>query len=119
MLSASDLTAMQAQQAQAQPETCVVSRRTLASDGAGGQTETWAAVATTTARLTHAGQFSRGEQLLAERLGVRYAVIVTLSVDMDVRVTDRLILGDRTLEVMGAPMGSWATARRVMAEELK
>jgi head-tail adaptor len=59
MITTAELTAMRATQALTMDATVAIQRRTLASDGAGGHTQTWATVATTIGRLAPgAGQDS-------------------------------------------------------------
>lgn len=71
MLSATDLTALKAAQAEALPSTCSISRKTSVSDGMGGYTETWATLTASVAcRL--AAHSMPTEAVMAERYGGRH-----------------------------------------------
>lgn len=114
MLSASDLAAMQATQALALPSTCTISRRSLASDGMGGYTETWATLTASVAcRLS--AHSAPTEAIMAERYGGRQTWMLTLPAGTDVTHEDRVVIGSVTYEVVGLSSGgAWETARRVI-----
>lgn len=118
MLTAAELAAMRATQAEAMPDTCIVSRPTLTADGSGGQTEGWATAATVACRVAPMG--ARGaERAIAERMGAVMAYVVTVSTTTDVRSQDRIVVGARTFEVVTVLDGeAWETARRVACTEV-
>jgi len=119
VLSAAEITSMRATQEEALPDTCVISRATLTADGAGGQTETWATVATVACRVAAMG--GRGaERLIADRLSAVTPYVVTLPAETDVEPEDRIVIGTRTLEVAAVlAIEGWETARRVAAVETR
>lgn len=121
MLTATDLAFMRGQQADALPDTCTISRKTLASDGAGGHTETWATVASGVACRVAMDQSAMGltpESVLADRVVHEGRFVVTLPIGTDVTPKDRIVVGSRTFEVTGTASGSWQTAMRVRCAEV-
>lgn len=117
MLTAAELAEMRSVQAEAMAGTCVVTRRTLASDGAGGYTETWAAVGTVAGRVWPATE-SGAERLIADRITETDAWVITVPQGTDVLAKDRITEGGRTFEVVTALVHTWETARRVVAVEV-
>jgi head-tail adaptor len=115
MLNQSQISAMRAAQNSTMPDTAVIVRRTLASDGAGGQVETWAEIASVSCRVALAGQAGTSsslEAVKAGRLSTRTLYRVTLPALTDVTTADRLRVGVRVFEVTGVlPGGAWETAR--------
>lgn len=117
MLTAAELAAMRSVQVEAMAGTCVITRRTLASDGMGGFTETWAAAGTVTGRVWPA-QESGAERLIADRITEADAWIITVPQGTDVVAKDRITESGRTFEVVSAIAHTWETARRVVAVEV-
>ena len=118
MLNTAQITALRAQQALALPDTVVIQRRTLASDGAGGPTETWAALATVAGRLSADNRAAR-EAAAAGRLTTSTPYRVTLPAETAVASADRLVIGVRTFEVNQVMAGgAWETARVCLCVEI-
>lgn len=117
MLTAAELAEMRSVQVLAQASTCVITRRTLASDGMGGFTETWVAAGTVSGRVWPA-QESGAERLIADRITEADAWIITLPHGTDVVAKDRIVESSRTFEVISAIAHTWETARRVVAVEV-
>jgi len=118
MLSSAELTAMRAQQALALPDTVVIQRRTLASDGAGGSVETWATLATVAGGVGVENRISR-EAPAGGRLAVVTPYRVTLPAGIDVTARDRLVISARTFEVaLVQAGGAWETARVCLCAEV-
>lgn len=117
MLTAAELAEMRSTQEQAMPGTCVISRKTLASDGMGGFTEAWAAAGTVIGRVWPATE-SGAERLIAERITEADAWIVTLPHGTDVVAKDRITESGRTFEVISGIAHTWETARRVVCVEV-
>lgn len=115
MISTSDLAAMRSLQEQTMSEEALVKRRTLASDGAGGTTETWATAATVDCRI--APMTGRDLAMLGGRVVEGATMRVTLPALTDVRTTDRLYVGSRQFEVLAVAGHSWETARVVVCGE--
>lgn len=114
LLAATDLAAMKAAQASALPLTCIISRRALSPDGAGGYTESWSNLATNVAcRLAPLGTPS--EVVVAERFAGRQQWQLTLPTGQDITHEDRVVIGGVTYEVVGLnSAGAWETARRAI-----
>lgn len=99
MVTAGELAAMQAVQQATLVEACAIVRRTLASDGAGGQTVTETATATI-CRLA-ASTNTPSDRLVAGGVTEQTLWRITLPAGADVRTTDAITIGSRTFEVMG------------------
>ena len=99
MVTAGELAAMQATQALTLIESCAIVRRTLASDGAGGQTVTEASTATV-CRLA-ASTNMPADRLVAGSVTEQTLWRITLPAGTDVRKQDAITIGSRTFEVMG------------------
>jgi len=116
-LTATELSRMRATQDAAMPDSCQVKRRVQTTDGLGGTGFTWPAVTHTyDCRLSTQG--IPAEYLRYARETRRQAWSVTIAHGSDVLATDRLIIGVRTLEILGfASGGAWETALRVICAE--
>lgn len=117
MISAAELAAMQAVQEEALPGTCVISRRTLTSDGMGGNSESWLSVGTVSCRVSPATE-SGAERPVAERPLEVGPWIITTPHNTDVTPKDRVTWEGRTFEVTASLGKSWETARRVVSIEV-
>lgn len=117
MLTADELAEMRSVQVETMAGTCVITRRTLASDGMGGFTETWAAAGTVTGRVWPATE-SGAERLIADRITEADAWIITVPQGTDVVAKDRITESGRTFEVVSAIAHTWETARRVVCVEV-
>lgn len=118
MLTAAELAALRAVQAEALPDECSVMRATETETADGGVSHSRAAVATVACRLGALGR-SGEERVIAERLSAVTGYVVTLPAETDVRAEDRLTIGARTFEVAAVlATGAWETARRVAAVEI-
>ena len=111
LLWTSDVTWMQGIQNRALPGTAVIYRSTLASDGMGGQSETWAAVGTADARLLPP---SGDESVAGEQITSITEWFVTVPQGTDITAADRIeIDGARMFEVQWVNNDeSWHTALR-------
>ena len=116
-LSAGELTAMRATQADTLPGTAVISRNTPTSDGMGGWTDAWAAIGTVDGRVAPA-QESGSERLVADKITEEDAWVITMPYATDVTAKDRVAIDSRTFEVVTVLPWSWETARRVVATEV-
>lgn len=83
-------------------DSCQIQRPTLASDAAGGQTESWATVTTVACHVAPTGS-QAAERLIAERLTSDVPWTIRLPFGTDARATDRIVSGGRTYEVI-APL---------------
>ena len=99
MVTSGELAAMQATQQATLVEACAIVRRTLVSDGAGGQTVTEAETATI-CRLA-ASTNMPADRLVAGATAEQMLWRITLPAGADVRKTDAIRIGSRTFEVMG------------------
>lgn len=121
MLTAAEITWMRATEALTLPDTCAVHRKSSVSDGRGGQTESYAVVSgmSTLACRLSAGGNQADESITAEQMRNRSYWIITFTQGVDVRDTDRIVIGSRTFEVMKAlAHGAWEMARRVQCVEV-
>ena len=96
-------------------EIALVRRRTLASDGMGGNSETWATAATIACRISPVT--GRDQALLGGRTLENAVMRVTVPALTDVRLADRVHVGSRQFEVLAVAGHSWETARVVVCEE--
>lgn len=99
MVTAGELAAMQATQAATLAESCAIVRRTLASDGAGGQTVTETETATI-CRLATSTNLP-ADRLIAGSVVEQMLWRITLPAGTDVHKADAIRIGSRTFEVMG------------------
>ena len=118
LFGTSELAALQSAASTTLTDTCVIQRRTLTNDGFGSQSESWATVATTTARLgIPTGSFMVS---LAARQTDLTSYEVSLPFGTDVRVNDRLVVDGRTLNVQNVFSPATLTMLvRVLASELR
>lgn len=80
------------------PGTAVLQARTLASDGQGGRSASWAAYGTVDAFLSYVG-VQDGEESLAERSASIKSAMVTLPAGTTVNQSDRIVYDSATWEV--------------------
>lgn len=117
MIIASELAAMRATQALTLTTACTIGRRTYASDGMGGQTET----ITNTASLCRctASNNAPDYQIYAARANETMLWRITFAAGADVLETDKITIGTRAYEVLGvlAP-GTVETARVTVCMEV-
>lgn len=99
LLSSAQITSMRTTADLALPDTVVISRRTTASDGAGGWTETWATSATVAGRLMPKYQISGTEGQAAGQVQAEATWALTLPAGTDLRAGDRVVVAGRTFEV--------------------
>lgn len=105
-------------QASALPGTCTILRKTLTSDGAGGFTEAWEAIAEDApCRLSPEGGVE--ESAVAQRFQGKTLRRLTLESDEEIRNEDRVEVDGVMHEVLGVDDGAqWETARRVLLARL-
>jgi len=116
-LSTLELTNMRHEAAHFWPETGVIWRATEASDGQGGVIATWAAVGTTSCRISPAS--AGREQVIAEKLTAIAPWTITLNCGTVVQDADRIVIASAgTFEVQAvlAPR-SYEVHRRVLCQE--
>ena len=99
LLSSAQITSMRTTADLALPDTVVISRRTTASDGAGGWSETWATSATVAGRLMPKYQISGTEGQAAGQIQAAAQWACTLPAGTDLRAGDRVTVAGRTYEV--------------------
>lgn len=116
MITADQLSAMQSTVAATLTETATVKRKTLAPDGMGGTTETWATVATVA--CSRSTGVSQAEQAVADRLSVVRPWVVRVPAAADVTNKDRLVIGGRTFEVVSLSGGTIDVSRRLLCQEV-
>lgn len=115
MLSAAELSAMRAAQAETFVETCQIERVSRVSDGKGGTNESWAVIATEPCRFAISNKVQRASD------GVLRSVtesIITLRWDADVTIADRLVYNGKTHSITGFSDHTWITAKRCVVQEI-
>lgn len=117
LLSTAEIAAMRSEQSGSMPDTVVIHRYTSASDGMGGNAETWAAVGTVTGRVGVSG--GGDENITAERLTATDRWVITVPTGSTVYERDRLVVAGRTFEVsFVARREAWETALRCYGAEV-
>jgi head-tail adaptor len=117
LLTAAEITSMRSEQSGTLPDTGVVWRYTQASDAMGGQTETWAALATALCRLSPSP--AGLERVTGERVTEIDQWTITFAQGTDVLARDKVKVGTRTFEVKSvSDHDEWETARRVHCVEV-
>lgn len=118
MLTADDLTAMQATLDGSLPDSATIKRLTRTSDGAGGYSEAWNAVGAAVAcRVSPLG--SAAERELATKLSATLPWVLTFPDLTDVTAQDRITVGVRTFQAVGVLAArTWEISRRVLCQEV-
>lgn len=93
------------------PDTATVSRKTITSDGAGGQTEAWADASSYSCRAKPASRQAT-ERVIALRPSAVSAWTIYLPAGADVKPVDRLRVGSTTYEVVAVSTRSWEIGRQ-------
>jgi len=116
MLSSNQIEVMRETQEAALPQTCTRRRAVLIRDGRGGHTEGTSEEAEYVCRVAP----TKGREIeIASRITSELTLTVTLPHDADVQPRDRLVIGDRELNVVAVLSGgTWTTALRVLAVEV-
>lgn len=118
-LTAAEIAAMRDDLEDSMPDTCVIQRRSLTTDGQGGKTEAWAAAGTVVCRLSPQGIGRGDETSRAERISGEEEWVVTLPALSDVTTTDRLVVLGVTYEPVGLrAVRSWELSRRVTCKRI-
>lgn len=95
------------------PGTVVIERYTLTANGAGGYSETWAAVGTVTGRVYPQISRSSDETIGGAQVISDTSWFATLPVGTDVDARDRILYDGRTFEVLRVNNSEmWQTAVR-------
>lgn len=108
---------MRATADKALPDSATIRRATLSSDGAGGQTQTWADVATVACRLMPRLTQPQ-DKTVGDKLTNVSGWMIALPYGTDVTEGDIVTVGGRTFEVDKAQAHSWEISRRVLATEV-
>ncbi len=110
---------MQATQNLAMPGSVVISRYTMASDGMGGQTQTWAAVGTVLMRIYFGNSRAFAEKVAGEQVVSKTSWYATAPVGTVLTAKDRLSYNGRTWEVIQVNNKEmWQTAVRAELSSL-
>ena len=119
MLSAADLSYMHGVAQLTLVTPCTILRKTLTSDGLGGNSASWATLSTPMCCI--APETSRtGEREEQERIEVVSRWIITLPAGQDIRIEDRIVVLGRTYEVSAyAAPRSFEIERTVLCEEVQ
>ncbi len=105
MISAAQLTALQADMQVLLFTSCSILRKTIASDGAGGTTDTWATLSSPLCRITPEVERGIAEKAEELRVEVEQRWTIALPAGQDVGVKDRITANGLTYEVsaVGGP----------------
>lgn len=104
-LTASELSAMRDHVEAHLPDTCEIDYVTRTSDGAGSWTEAWTARGTAIpCRLAHT-RIERFEGVRLSQLREGYTWVLTVAHDQTVALTDRVIAGGNTYQVVQVNIG--------------
>ena len=110
-LTADELAAMRTTSVGALPDTCTISRATPTADALGGQTVVWANVAVGIACRFAPDGITDGERDVAGAVRSTAGWRFTLAHNIDARLTDRIVVGARTFEVVAIDAArSWQLA---------
>jgi len=99
LVGTTDLAWMRSLQERAMPNTIVIESRTLAADGAGGYTETWAASGTVSGRMAPR-VLNAGEPVVGGQPASQSYWFATLPHGTTVTERDRLVADGRSFEVV-------------------
>lgn len=117
MISASELTKMQATLTASMPGTVTISRVTLTSDGMGGMSESWSTVGTAVARVSPTG--AGLDDIVGGEVLNQTPWVVTVPVATSVTERDRIIYAGQTFEVIRTNNPrSWDTCIRCECMEV-
>jgi head-tail joining protein len=101
MLTAGQLSKMRRTANRLLPTTATILRRTLEDDGAGGQTESYAANGTARCRLSTVSERTRAhDRAIGNRIDTDEGFLVALPVGTDVLETDRLTINGTTYAIV-------------------
>ncbi len=117
MLSVDEITAIRGTFNESLPDTAEVQCKVLLSDGAGGFSESWITAAIVACRISPSGRLPE-ERMIAERSTAMGIWTLTLPALTDVYPADRIAVGARIFEVIGALARSTEIGRRVVCVEL-
>lgn len=119
MLSVNDLADVRATQADAMPDTCTISRRSLTYAGPVGSSKAWSNLATGVAIRISRGRGSPSEEEIANLIQGKVWWIGSLLYNQDITRKDRVVIGSTTYEVVGVmSVGSWMTDKLVALLEI-
>jgi len=99
-LSTGDLALMRNEFKLTLPETVVIQRATMTSDGLGGSVPSWAAVGTVSARVDPLRSNSGGEGVQGGREAGASDWAVVMAHDVSVTAEDRIVHQGRTLQIV-------------------
>jgi SPP1 family predicted phage head-tail adaptor len=117
MLTQSELTDFRAQQLAAMPGSAIIYRASLASDGMGGQTETWAAIGTVAARLYPTQGYSSNERLAGAQDTSMTRWWLSMPYDTDATAADVVKVDGRVFKIQEVNNDEmWRTALRCKVE---
>lgn len=124
MISAAQMAMMQGVVAKAFDMACIISRKTLADDGYGGRTETWAEVPLMPTGTAYNCNIDNPSPTMlaayADRLGNLKAQRIRVQWNQDIQQGDRITVAGETylVQVVIQPE-SYSTSQMVLGSELK
>ena len=119
LLSTLELSQLRADQADYWPDTCTIQTVSYASDGMGGQTETWANTHTSVNCRLMPQRSARGEQAQGDQVQAETSWVLTVAQDQTIDETMRVVHSSETYEIVSlADTHSWKTAKRAFLRRL-
>lgn len=101
------------------PDTCTILSVTYASDGQGGQTETWGTAAASVACRKDPMPMRSGEGLSGAAIQPFHAWVFTLPADTTITAANRIVHGGATYNVTSVDGGkSWEACVRAFVEAI-
>lgn len=115
-LTAAEIAAMKTAADLALPETVTISRASLASDGMGGFTETWATVTTAACRVDPPGTVRLDEWM--DKIQNRSAWVLHVPAGTNITGNDQVTSGGVTYQVIGIISRDWEITRQAVVVKL-
>jgi Phage head-tail joining protein len=114
-LSTAELTAMRATGSAYLPDTCTIQRATTTQDSMGGESQSFATLASSVACRMDEPVTGGSEQAIDMAVGTAVKFIMHLAYNQDITVKDRVVYSSSTYEVSEVlDSASWLITRRVV-----
>jgi hypothetical protein len=118
MLSVTDLAEMRATTLASLPDTCTIQTKSVASDGQGGFTESYATSASNVPIRVKADNIKTAEIIAQAGVRLQQTYTATFAYDRTLNRTDRIVWGSKTLEVITSLDNSWQLHKRYSCVEV-
>lgn len=118
MFTAAELAEMRATTLASLPDTCTIQTKSIADDGQGGQTESYATSASGVACRVKADNIRVAEIIAQDGVRLQQTYTATFAHDRVLNKTDRIIWNAKTLEVITEKSNSWQLHKQVSCVEV-